>query len=253
MNDTVKEQVILVKDVSFSYNGEPVLKDINLSVYKDDFLWIVGPNGGGKTTLLKLMVGLLHPQKGEIRLFGKEPKRSLSKIGYMTQHIDLDPKFPVDVLGVVLMGRLGNGGIFGPHNRWDKQAAEWALAEVDLLDLKSRPFASLSGGQRRKLLIARALASEPKILILDEPTANLDMVAEKELYELLKTLNKKLTIVTVSHDPTFVSDFVKRVICVNRFAHEHPTSELNGTFMGDIFDGTRRMVRHDRDIGKDFK
>lgn len=248
MNDSARKQVILVNDVSFSYNGELILENINLTVYKDDFLWIVGPNGGGKTTLLKLIVGLLHPQRGEIKLFGGEPKRSLSKIGYMTQHIDLDPKFPVDVFDVVLMGRLGNGNIFGSHSRQDKLAAEQALAEVDLFELKNRPFASLSGGQRRKLLIARALAVEPEILILDEPTANLDMIAEKELYELLNKLSEKLTIVTVSHDPTFVSDFVKRVICVNHFAHEHPTSELNGSFMGDIFKGVRRMVRHDREI-----
>lgn len=247
MND---KSVILIKGLSFSYDGVQALEDVNLNIDEKDFVWVVGPNGGGKTTLLKLILGLLHPRKGKVRVFGKPPEASRSRIGYMPQYAHLDNRFPVNVLDVALMGRLGNGRKFGPFRTRDKFAAEKALGEVGLLNLRNRPFSALSGGQRRRLLIARALASEPDLLILDEPTASLDLLVEKELYELLQRLNERLTIVMVSHDPAFVSKFVKRVVCVNRRVSEHPTCEVNGEFMGDLLGGERRMVRHDQDIEK---
>jgi zinc transport system ATP-binding protein len=240
--------VVRLEDVSFSYNGIDALIDVDLKVYNKDFVWIVGPNGGGKTTLLKIILGLLKPKKGFVEIFGKPPKKALLKIGYMTQESELDMQFPLTVRDVVMMGRLKKGFTAGPYRSDDILLAEKALEEVGLEDLGDRAFSVLSGGQKRRLLIARALCGEPELLILDEPTANLDPVAEKELYELLNKLNERLTIITVSHDPTFVSDFVKRAICVNRHVHEHPTSEINGQFMGDLYTGTRRMVRHDQDV-----
>ncbi len=249
MNNEAEIPVIRVENVSFSYDSVPVLEDVNLSIGQKEFVWIVGPNGGGKTTLLKLILGLLKPKKGKIFLFGKEPELSLSRVGYMTQHARLDPGFPVSVLDVVLMGRLGLGRPFGPYHADDKAQAEYALSEVGLLDLMNRSYSSLSGGQQRRLLIARALAGDPELIILDEPTASLDMLVEKELYELLQKLNERLTIITVSHDPTFVSDFVKRAVCVNRYVHEHPTSEINGSLVSDIYRGGRRIVRHDKELG----
>lgn len=248
MSNAAEIPVIQVENVSFSYDGFPVLEDVNLSIGEKEFVWIVGPNGGGKTTLLKLILGLLKPSRGKISIFGKEPERSLARVGYMTQHARLDPDFPVNVLDVVLMGRLGLGRPFGPYHPNDKALAENALSEVGLLDLRNRSFSSLSGGQQRRLLIARALAGDPELLILDEPTASLDMVVEKELFELLQRLSERLTIITVSHDPTFVSDFVKRVVCVNRYVHEHPTSEINGISASDIYRGGRRIVRHDKGV-----
>jgi zinc transport system ATP-binding protein len=165
----------------------------------------------------------------------------------MSQNVALDSRFPISVLDVVLMGRLGNGGI-GFYSREDIKASEAALENVGLRQYRQRRFSALSGGQQRRLLIARALAAEPKILLLDEPTANLDLYAEKELYELLKKLNRELTIVLVSHDPSFVSDFVKRVICVNCELHEHPTAEITGTDLAEFYGGARRMVQHDRHL-----
>jgi len=242
------KSIISFRDISFSYNDSDVLGDVNLTINEKDFIWIVGPNGGGKTTLLKLILGLVRPKKGRILVFGKSPSESRSRIGYMPQIISLDPGFPVNVLGIALMGRLGNGQKFGPFRRHDKEAAAKALKATGLYELRDRPFSSLSGGEQRRLLIARALACEPDLLLLDEPTANLDLVVERELFKLLRNLNRHLTIILVSHEPAFVSEFVKRVICVNRKVTEHPTCAIEGEFMGDLYGGERRMVRHDQQL-----
>lgn len=245
-----ENSIVVIEGLTFSYDGSPVLQDVNLSINENDFVWIVGPNGGGKTTLLRLIIGLLQPKTGRIRVFGKPPDEARSRIGYMPQQAQLDPRFPVSVLDVVLMGRLGNGRKFGPFRSGDRQIAEKALGEVGILDLRDKPFSSLSGGQQRRLLIARALAGEPDLLILDEPTANLDLLVEKELYELLRRLNEGLTIVMVSHDPAFVSEHVKRVVCVKQRVTEHPTCEIDGDFIGELYGGEMRLVRHDRHLKK---
>ena len=241
-------EVVSIKNLSFSYNSHPALEDVSLTINHKDFVWVVGPNGGGKTTLLRLILGLLHPQRGTIKVLGEEPSQARSDIGYMPQFAQLDDKFPISVFDVTLMGRLGNGHTIGPFRNNDRKIAEKTLKQVGLYDLRQRRFSALSGGQQRRLLIARALASEPKLLLLDEPTANLDQVAEKELFELLRQLNERLTIILVSHEPAFVLDFVKRVVCVNRHVTEHPTSAVDGEFMGDLYRGELRMVRHDRHV-----
>ena len=246
-----QDSVVNIDGVSFSYDDTPALENVNLEIIEKDFIWIVGPNGGGKTTLLKLILGLLQPRKGKIRVFGGSPQEARARIGYMPQYAFLDPRFPVTVFDVVLMGRLRDGMRFGPYHRGDKQAAERALDHVGLLDIRRKPFSALSGGQQRRLLIARALACEPELLILDEPTANLDLIVEIELYDLLTLLNEHLTIIMVSHDPAFVSKSVKRVVCVKRTVSEHPTSTVDGNFMGELFGAEMRMVRHDQHLDKE--
>ena len=242
--------VIEIEGVSFSFDKTPVLEDVNLKIDVNDFVWIVGPNGGGKTTLVKIILGLLQPQAGKVAVFGREPSEARSRIGYMPQFAHLDPQFPINVIDVVLMGRLGKKRRLGPFRRNDRDIAESVLDEVGLLDLGRKSFSSLSGGQQRRVLIARALAAEPELLVLDEPTANLDLLVEKGLYDLLRTLNSRLTIIMVSHDPAFVSDNVERVVCVKRTVSEHPTCELDGNFIGELFGGEMRLVRHDKHIGK---
>ena len=242
---------ILITDLWFSYDGYPVLEDVNLSIPQGDFVSVIGPNGGGKTTLLKLMLGLLRPSRGEVQVFGLNPEKARPRIGYMPQHAQLDPQFPATVMDVALMGRLGHGRPFGPYSKRDKEAVVTALDQVGLRDFCKKPFSSISGGQRQRLFIARALASEPDLLLLDEPTANLDAVMEGGLYELLQALNRKLTVVMVSHDLGFVSSLVKNVICVKCQVASHPTSELTAEIIDAMYGSPMRIVRHNHGASRE--
>jgi len=237
--------VVEISGLSFSYDGAPVLAGVDLLVEERDFVSLIGPNGGGKTTLLKLMLGLLQPTSGTLRVFGRPPAEARTHIGYVPQQVSLDPKFPVSVMDVVLMGRLAKGRILGRYTRADRKTAEFLLDTVGLSGQIHSPFSSLSGGQQQRALIARALACEPDLFLLDEPTANLDLRVESELHGLLKELNNKMTIVLVSHDLGFVTDLVKKVVCVNRTVAVHPTSELTGDSILEIYGGDVRLVRHD--------
>lgn len=239
---------IAIENLTFSYNGLRVLEDVNLAIGRREFVCVVGPNGGGKTTLLKLVLGLLRPSRGTVRVFGQPPERSRQRIGYLPQHSHVDPQFPVSVFEVVLMGRLAGRKPFGRYNASDRAIALEALRELDLYDLRDRHFSDLSGGQRQRVLIARALACQPDLLLLDEPTASLDMIIEGALYELLRRLSKRLTIVLVTHDLGFVSRYVSSVICVARKVVVHPTSEITGEVIGEIYGEGLCMVRHDRDL-----
>ena len=238
--------IVEFESVTFAYEQFPVLENVNLSIPRGEFASIVGPNGGGKTTMLKLILGLLVPLKGEIRLFGDTPRRTRNKVGYTPQFLRIDESFPVSVSDVVLMGRMvtGLGKIW--YDKQDYAAANRALETMRLADVKSRPFQSLSGGQRQRVLIARALCGEPELLLLDEPTSNIDPSSEEVLFDILAELNKRLTIILVSHDIGFVSKLVNSVICVNRSVVVHPTSELNGKMIRDIYGSDNlQMIRHD--------
>ncbi|MCE5302513.1 MAG: ABC transporter ATP-binding protein [Planctomycetaceae bacterium] len=233
---------ISLSHVTFSYGGSPVLEDVTLSIAERAAVSVVGPNGGGKTTLVRLMLGLLTPQRGAVRVFGQSPVRARPRIGYMPQHMQHDPMFPVTVMDIVLMGRLA--GRFGWPGRADRQAATDALAQVDMDAFSRQSYASLSGGQRQRVLIARALCGHPDLLLLDEPTSNVDSLVEGRLLDLLRRLNRRMTIVLVSHDLGFVSGLVREVVCVNRRVVVHPTSEMTGATIHDLYGGEVRMVHH---------
>jgi zinc transport system ATP-binding protein len=238
--------VIEFRDVTFAYASEPVLREVTFAVAERELVGMVGPNGGGKTTLLRLILGLHRPQRGSIRVLGVSPESARHRVGYVPQHTHFDPQFPVSLMDVVLMGRLGRlwGGLY---SRLDRTAACGALAEVGLDVPPQVPFADLSGGQRQRALIARALASEPELLLLDEATSNVDWVAQQQLYELLRRLSLRQTVLMVSHDLGVVSRFVSRVICVNRRVASHPTSELTGHVIQDVYGVEMALVRHDQD------
>ncbi len=240
----MEKRVIEARNVTFSYNGISIIENANFSIDDRSFISIVGPNGGGKTTLLKLMLGLLKPLQGTIAVFGLSPVDARPMIGYMPQHVQFDPHFPVTVLDVVLMGRLGSGTIVGPYRKNDRAVCLDALRRLEMDDMQARPFAALSGGQRQRVLIARALASEPRLLVLDEPTANIDMAVETELFELLHALSESIAVVVVSHDLGFVSQYVQNVICVNRRVMVHPTSAVTGEMINALYGSDVRMVRH---------
>jgi len=223
----------------------PVLQNVNLSILTGQKVCMVGPNGGGKTTLVKLILGLLHPTRGQVRVLGGQPTVERKRIGYAPQHAAFDPKFPVSVTDVVLMGRIGQTSVLGPYRHSDRLAAGEALKAVGLADLARRAFSDLSGGQRQRVLIARALASGPELLLLDEPTANLDIGVEADFHQLLEQLSKKLTLVMVSHDVGFVSQLVDKVVCVHGSVAVHPTAELTGALMHDLYGHDVILVRHD--------
>ncbi len=241
-----KAPVIRIEKLNFSYNSFMILEDVDLNINDRDLVSVVGPNGGGKTTLLKIILGLLKPTSGSVKLFGTSPNVSRKRVGYMPQHAKFDFHFPATVMDVALMGRLGHSKGFGPYSRKDKEICLEKLERVKLVDEARKSFSSLSGGQRQRALIARALACEPDLLLLDEPTSNLDQAIEREIYELFEELNKSATIVLVSHDLAFVSHYVRRVVCVNRRVVTHPTAEITGELISAIYGAPKKLVRHDK-------
>jgi len=237
---------ITFKDVTFAYNNTPILENVNLDLREHTFIGVVGPNGGGKTTMLKLILGLLKPQFGRIEVFGHPPSAVCGKIGYVPQSTQFDSQFPVTVLDVVLMGRAGKACV-GRYSSSDIESADVALGEAEMSAFRNRGFFELSGGQRQRVLIARALAADAELLLMDEPTAHIDQVAEKNFYDILKRLQSRLSILLVSHDVGFISSFVSGVLCVNRKVAFHPVSELSGAVMSEMYGGNVAMIRHDHD------
>lgn len=223
----MSEAVIEVRDLSYAYNGGPdVLRGVRLTVRRGDYVAVLGPNGGGKTTLLKLLLGVLKPSTGTVRVLGVEPARAVRRVGYMPQATEARRGMPMTSLEVVLTG-LQRGAGLGPFwGRGDRGRALRAMERVGVADLAGRMVAGLSGGQRQRVLIARALVSDPEILFLDEPTASVDAQGRCSLLELLADLNREMTVVYVSHDLSIVASGASSVACVNRTLHFHPTPEV---------------------------
>lgn len=241
----MSKPVIEFTHAFFSYNAHPVLEDISLTVADKELVCIVGPNGGGKTTLLKLILGLLKPASGRVRVLGASPERVCHRIGYVPQHASIDPEFPVTVMDVVLMGLLTRQRLFCFFSRSDRTLAIQALERFEMGDLAGHPFSELSGGQRQRVLIARAFISEPDLLLLDEPTSNLDMDVETNFYATLKNISRRIAVLIVSHDIGFVTPFATSVLCVNRKAVIHPTSQITGEIISRLYGRDMVMVRHD--------
>jgi len=238
------QPVISFSNVCFAYERTEILHEVSFSLFERESVCIVGPNGGGKTTLIKLILGLHQPRAGSITVLGGRPPEGSRRIGYMPQSTAFDPHFPISVINVVLMGRLGRGR-HPLYTRTDRQTAMQALEETGLKDLATRPYASLSGGQRQRVLIARALACEPELLLLDEPTAHVDPVMGKQVTDTLARLARRMTVITVTHELGFVSQMVDRVLCVNRTVKLHPTSEITGEIIQEIYGSDLRIIRHD--------
>ena len=238
--------MIKFRDVSFSYGGPPVIQHASFEIDEKDSICVVGPNGGGKTTLLRLILGLERPDSGSIEVFGLPPKAARNRMGYMPQYLNFDPQFPISVLDVTLMGRIASGGL-GPYRKADREAAMQALEEIGMADRARSHFSGLSGGQRQRVLIARALACAPSLLLLDEPTANVDQAVEAQLLDTLQRLSKRVSILLVSHNLGFVSALVDHVLCVNRSVHVHPTTKMTGHTLAELFGGEISIVRHDQD------
>ena len=239
------KSIVSVKNVSFSYGSETtVLEDVSFDLAENETICMVGPNGGGKTTLLNIILGILKPDIGTVSVLGEKPEKSRIKIGYMPQYSQFDNDFPVNALDVVIMGRI-NRRLFGRYSKEDKLAALKAMDEMGVQDLAARHFSALSGGQRQRILIARALTCEPELLLLDEPTANIDPGVQEDFYAKIEELSKRMTVLMVSHDLGVVSRKISSVICVNRQVHIHPVSRLDGSIIREIYGHDLDIVRHD--------
>jgi zinc transport system ATP-binding protein len=215
--------VIEIKNLSFCYHKQKILEDINLTVEERDFLAIIGPNGGGKSTLLKLILGI-HPIKdGSIKTFNEVPKKNLSKIGYVPQNTNVNTDFPITVIEVVLMGHIGEKSPLFGYGKEEKMCALGALARVGMEKFAQKKIGALSGGQRQRVMIARALCAHPKILILDEPTASIDVEGQKQIYTLLQELNYSITIIVVSHDVSVIMQYANKVVHINKKLTYHDT------------------------------
>lgn len=210
--------IIKANKISYSYNSKSnVLEDINFEVYKNDFVALIGPNGGGKSTLLKIILGLLVPSVGEIKVFNQAPKNIRDAIAYVPQYSQIDLDYPISVFEVVASALLGRKRIASRFNKQEKEIVKNTLRDMKLLDLADRAIGQLSGGQRQRVLLARALVRRPQLLILDEPTNNVDLASGSDLYELLHHLNQQgMSIIVVSHDVSVVSKYVNRVFCLNK-------------------------------------
>ncbi len=208
--------ILKIKNLSFAYESDIILEDINLSINERDFLAIIGPNGGGKSTLLKLILGINGYKSGDIKIFNQAPSRSIEDIGYVPQNTNINTAFPIRVIDVVLMGHSNNKFFKFGYSKDEKNLALDVLDKVGMRDYSKSKIGSLSGGQRQRVMIARALCSNPKILILDEPTANIDANGQKKIYELLKELNKSITIIVVSHDISVILGYASKVAHINK-------------------------------------
>ncbi len=212
--------IIQLKNINFYYSNHHAIKDYSLQIHRGDYLGIIGPNGGGKSTLIKLMVNLLKPESGEIDLFGQEISkfRDWYKIGYVPQRATVEQSLPVTVEEIVSMARFAKRGLFKSLNNVDREAVKEALMNVDMYEYKNFQIRNLSGGQQQRVFIARALASEPEVVFLDEPTVGVDVKTQKQFYALLRKLNRELnlTLVLASHELDVVAHEATELAYVNR-------------------------------------
>lgn len=206
--------IVKLENVSFAYQQDLVLKDVSFIIEPGEFVGLIGPNGGGKTTLLKLILGFIKPNRGKVLTFGAHPQSVLTRIAYVPQSLRFDRQFPISVMELVLSGRLSRLSWHGIFRKEDHLAAQAALQKVGMLSFAHCAFGTLSGGQAQRALIARALVSEPQLLLLDEPTASVDSQAQIEIYNILRDLHGSMTILMVTHNLNVAIDLVHRMLCV---------------------------------------
>ncbi len=219
-----------IENLSFAYERQTVLEDINLQVNPKDFLAIIGPNGGGKSTLLKLILGINKIQKGSIKIDNKDSKECLDIIGYVPQNTNINTDFPIKTIEVVLMGHTTQKKFFLGYHKDETDRAKKALEKVGMLAFADKKIGSLSGGQRQRVMIARALFANPKILLLDEPTSSIDVKGQQEIYRLLQEINKSITVVVVSHDISVILEYASKVAYINKTLILHDIDIKNRKF-----------------------
>ena len=229
-NKTSNFPIIEIENLSFSYDKEKVLEDINLKVFEKDFLVFIGPNGGGKSTLLKLILGINTTHTGSIKIFKQKPKKSLAKIAYVPQNTNVNIDFPIKAIEVVMMGKASSNSTLFGYKKEEIAQAMHVLKEVGMDAHAKSKIGELSGGQRQRVMIARALYANPKILLLDEPTSNIDVDGQNHIYKLLKELSKSVTIIVISHDLSLILSYATKVAHINKKLSFHDLSKMKQKF-----------------------
>jgi zinc transport system ATP-binding protein len=241
---TAPAPILEIKHLWGGYPSEVVLEDINLTLRPLDFVGLIGPNGGGKTTLLKTILGLLPPLRGEIRILGQPIRVGRKQIGHVPQYVEFDRDFPITVWDVARMGRVGQRGLLRRYTSADDDLVAEALRQVEMLPLRRRLIGELSGGQRQRVYIARALATQPKILLLDEPTASIDPQTKANIYDLLRALNERITLLLISHDVGTISSYVKTVGCLNRRLFYHGEKQITADMLEEAYHCPIDLIAH---------
>lgn len=224
------QAVIDIQNLSFAYDKELVLEDVNLVVNNKDFLVLIGPNGGGKSTLVKLILGINKIQKGSIKILNLTNNNNLAQIAYVPQNTNVNTEFPIKAIEVVMMGDKSHKSPLFGYKKEEIAHALYVLEQVGMREFAYKRIGSLSGGQRQRVLIARALCSNPNIVLLDEPTSSIDTDGQKQIYELLKELNKRVTIIVVSHDLSVILEYATKVAHINKKLSFHDLSSMKKEF-----------------------
>jgi len=235
-------KAVEINHLSIKFNEQLILNDINFSIEEKDFMAIIGPNGGGKTTLLKVILGILTPDEGKVKVFGKDPKKAKDLMGYLPQRLDFDHDFPINVFETVLMGRYH--GLLKKYSNQDHKAVIQALKDVEMDELKDRQISKLSGGQMQRVFIARAIVRDPKLLIMDEPMASIDPEMQHSFYELMSRLKNKMAIVLVSHDVGAVSTHVDKIACLNQKLYYHGPVEDSAEGLEEVYHCPIELISH---------
>jgi zinc transport system ATP-binding protein len=235
------ELAIELRGVSVTLGRQLVLDDVDMRVPMGDYLALIGPNGGGKTTLLRVLLGLIVPERGEVRILDGSPEEARGRVSYVPQYARFDLGFPIRVADVVQAGQLG--GRRRPRGEARREVMK-ILEQLEIANLAEQAIGELSGGQLQRVLIARALAVEPELLILDEPTASLDVQSADAFYELLRTLSERMTVLLTSHDVTGISTRVKSIACLNRRLYFHPSGEVTSEMLAEVYGCDVDLVAH---------
>ena len=225
-----ENNVIEVSDLYFAYEKQKILEDINFEIRKSDFLTIIGPNGGGKSTLLKLILGINELKEGKIKIFNKEHLQQIHRVGYVPQNTNINLSFPITVMEVVMMGQNSlQKRLFG-YKKEEKQRAFEVLKKIGMEEFANNKISNLSGGQRQRVLIARALFSKPEVLLLDEPTSNIDINGCEQIYSTLQELNKEIPVIVVSHDISVILKYASKAFYVNKRMTQHDLTTMKDEF-----------------------
>ncbi|MFW3146472.1 MAG: metal ABC transporter ATP-binding protein [Thermoplasmatota archaeon] len=237
-------KAIEIRGLTAGYDGEAILKDVDLEIDHGEFFGLIGPNGGGKSTLLKVILGLIKPMQGRVRIYGEPPEKGRRHVGYVPQYTTFDKDFPITVMNVAMMGRRRNKGLRPFYSPKDKEAAIKALEEVGMWEFRRKQINELSGGQKQRVYIARALAMDPRVLLLDEPTASIDAKMEESIYKLLREINRDRTIVLVTHDIGVISSHVDTVACMNRHIFVSDGPELTAEMLEESYQCPVDLIAH---------